>query len=134
MSYIDQRYIVSVKGTALKEGKKLNLPKKDFLHLIRELKKLKYWPDSNVEFDYEEVVGSLELKFFADNRWIRVFVYKDDETKLMNIIYVLAKKTNTLHDSDKKLISSRIRRIEDEKVFNKKKVNSLTTIKGGKSE
>ena len=75
--------------------RKLNLPKVDFAFLIRELKKLRYWPDSAIEFDFEEVEGAFEVKFTVDNRWIRVFAYKDDDQKKMYIIVVLAKKTNS---------------------------------------
>lgn len=133
MAYDKARYQIFVTGSALKEGRKLNLPKVDFAFLIRELKKLRYWPDSAIEFDFEEVEGAFEVKFTVDNRWIRVFAYKDDELKKIYIVVVLAKKTNRLTDADKILVRTRITRIENEKHFNKKKENSLKSIKGGRS-
>lgn len=132
MGYQTIRYQIFVTGTALKEGRKLNLPKGEFASLVRELKKLRYWPESSYEFDFEEVEGAYEIKFTMDNRWIRIFVYKDDDAKKMFIVVVLAKKTNRLTDADKILVRSRIARIENEKQFNKKKENAFESITGGR--
>ncbi len=142
MEYVEN-YQVRVTKTARKQGEKLGLTEKARLRVINELRLLKYWPDIAENFDYEKAFGVLEFKFDRiENKWIRVFVFKDEVRKTMWVINVLSKKTNKLTYADQVSIRTAVSRIEhDLKFFEKKqkeiermKNNKLQILKGGRDE
>lgn len=130
-------YVVFVGKKARKDGSKLGLSKDALRSIIEELKLLKHWPEVKDNFDYENVNGALKFNFdYVEGKWIRVFVYQDDERKIMWVFKVIAKKTNKLVVADLMAVDSCVREIELEirkhKAEKAKAKTNLKAIEGGK--
>ena len=131
-------YRVQVTGTALKQGRKLPVPDKVKAWIIQEMLLLKYWPQIADRFEHEPAFGAIEFKFGSRDHWIRVFVYQDDDRKMMWIIKVMVKQQNDLRVADKISIQTAITRIkQDIEQFKKQQEEqkkNLKVVKGGKQD
>jgi hypothetical protein len=130
------KYSVKVTKTARKQGLKLGVTEKTRLWIIDEMKLLKHWPDIAPQFEHEGAFGTIEFKFYEEKHWIRVFVFKDDERKIMWVVKVMSKKTNVLTSADQISIETAVSRMEQD-LRNYKKRQSQPTLKvveGGKNE
>lgn len=140
MGEFEERYKVSVTGVALRQGQKLGISERAKQEIIENLKCLKYWPDSESIFEYEKVEGTLEFKFQnVEGKWIRVFVYQDDERKIMWVIKVMAKKSNQLRRVDLISLKTAVSRVEQDldtyrKEEKKKKQFKLKILQGRTDE
>ena len=142
MDEYQERYRVMVTGVALRQGRKLGISEPARAEIIEELKGLKYWPDSRDNFEYEMVEGAaLEIKFqHVEGHWVRVFVFRDDERKIMWVIKVLGKKSNELRKVDLISLRTALSRMEEDLAAYRKehermkKDGSLRVLKGGTDE
>ena len=115
-----ENYKVQVLSSVKKLGDKLDLVKKSKLEIIKHISNLKYWDRNKDDYDYEIAYEAIEFKFSADQKWIRVFVYKDDERKIMHVIHVCKKKANQIEREHKISIETQVRRIKSDLLKYKK--------------
>lgn len=141
MTTFSINYTIKVTKTAKKQGRKLNLSGQTLNWLINQVKLLKFWPENSAEFDYEKVGEAYEFKFdHVEDKWIRVFIYQDDIRKILWVIKVMAKKQNSLTQTDHISLQTAISQMkQDLNEYNRLqlkevKLNSLIAIKGGKDE
>lgn len=131
-------YQVKVTKQAIRQGHKLGLTNKSRLWIISQMKLIKHWPEIGEQFDYEMADKALEFKFYVESKWIRVFVYKDDDRKIMWVIKAITKKTNELSTTDMISLRTAISVVETDlnnyrrEQKHQKKLPSLKSVKGGK--
>ena len=131
-------YKVRVLKQVKKRGEKLDLKNKSKLEIIGHISRLKFWDNNKDDYEYETAFEALEFKFYAEQKWIRVFVFKDDERKIMHVIHVCKKKDNQIEKEHKiavetivRMIKNDIRRYKKEKELEDKK-GKLDVFDGGK--
>lgn len=134
------RYKVVPTKIAIKQGKKLGVSDVTLYELIQEVKLLKFWPDNEGQFDYEKVGEAIEFKFNGvENKWIRVFVWQDDERKILWVVKVMAKKQNALKTHEKISLETAVSQIKEDLKFYKKnetkqlEIARLKVVDGGKN-
>ncbi len=132
-----KRYRVSITKPAKRAGDKVFAQEKNRLWLIRELQKLRYWPENKDEFECEKAFGAIKLDFYLEEKWIRVFVYEDPDRSTMWIIGVFVKKTNQLTLAQQISVETAVSRLQQEiKQYRKQQKtmeerNRLRVIEGG---
>lgn len=134
-----EKYRVVATKQARAAGRKLFGNDRHRLGLIRELQELKYWPENKDRFEYEKIWGAIKFNFdHIEGKWIRVFVYPDEDRQIMWVIAVFAKKTNQLSVANQISVATAVSRVEQEiKIYRKKqdqaqRMSALQVIKGGK--
>lgn len=132
----EPRYKVKATKTARKQGEKLGIAPKEHLRIIRQLKRLKFWPDNQDEFEHEIVNGAIKFDFNTAGQWVRAFFFQDDDRKIMWLIKVMAKKTNRLAQADLISLDVAVRGMKQEiqryqKALEEQK-KKLTLLRGGK--
>ena len=133
-------YKVKVKKAAIKQGRKLPITNKQRLGIIDDIKLLKHWSENEDNYDYENAYGAIEFKYdLPGKKWIRVVVFKDDVRKIMWVIRVFLKKTNSISrvhqigiETAVTQIKSEIREYEKAHRRNETK-GKLNVVTGGKN-
>ena len=138
MEYTINYKVISNKKVR-KEGLKLGISESARKAIIKELRLLKFWPETKDLFDFETVNGCLKFNFdYVEGHWIRVFVFQDDANKTMWVFKVVSKKTNKLTNADLQGLDAFVREIklaiQQQEIAEKKKQKHLKVIRGGKNE
>lgn len=118
----------------------MHITDKQRLEIIDDIKLLKHWNQNADYYDYESAFGAIEFKYdLPGKKWIRVMVYQDGVRKIMWVIRVFNKKTNSISkvhqigiETAVSQIRNDIRKYEKEQK-NKEVKGILNVVTGGKS-
>ena len=132
-------YIVKVKKAAIKQGKKLAITNKQRLEIIGDLKLLKHWSENAENYDFENAFGAIEFKYnLPGKKWVRVMVYQDEVRKIMWVMKVFNKKTNSISKVHQIGIETAVSQVKNDiRKYEKKQKNreaksKLSVVTGGK--